>query len=329
MSVVSPRWFDRSLPLIALILAAGCSQRESPIDEESSTPAIGRDELDPAFANTFRRAAKQQSKTIRGTTIVVHRACSNVRLTDPDAKDQQWVGVDVELQTFSDDFEGLDLREIEVHDGETGQRLAKAATVQRLSDDALPAADDDPIFAGVDKYRGMLVYAVPSETKSVTLYCDGEPLNDTPLPLGACNIVVPQSDIVVLGALRRPADDPTYDAWLVAVECRQWSRMATPGKLALRCLSNNKPWMGEADRFIEVDARQRPIASPTGPQPLYFPHRWFVVEFWCPKGSLLVDLEYNRLTRPLPTTYELELPEETLSELAKAPRLERARHRRE
>jgi uncharacterized membrane protein YbhN (UPF0104 family) len=69
------------------------------------------------------------------------------------------------------------------------------------------------------------------------------------------------------------------------------------------------------------------IASPTGPQPLYFPHRWFVVEFWCPKGSLLVDLEYNRLTRPLPTGLRRRVEPfiaqfiETLLALVRQPRL--------
>jgi hypothetical protein len=321
------RHFVAVLFVAGLAGLKGCGRPQATISEENADSGVEHSTVNPAIADAFRRAADQQSKKIRGTTIVMHRACRDVKPADDGDAERRWIGVDVELQALSDQFEGLDLRQIDIHDGETGASLGQVAAVQRLSDDATPADNDDPIFAGADKFRGMLVYEVPASAKTVTLYHDGEPLNADPLPLVECKVCLPQPKVVPIGIVRQPASESMYDIYLLAIQCDQWSRMQTPSRMKLRCLTDQKSEIADADRWIEINAQKQPIDSAPGDRPLYPPERWFVIEFWCPKGAVLVDFTWEAKSQPLPKDSGLDLPTTTLEALANAPRLERARHR--
>jgi hypothetical protein len=306
---------------------AGCAREPSPVGEESAAPAVDQSALDPAMADAFRRGANQQSKTIRGTTIVVHRACIGIRRgTD---RGKQWVGVDFELQPLGESFQGLDLRAIEARDGTTGDPLGSATLVQRLTDDAHPADDSDPVFAGANKFRGLLVYQVPRNVRTVTLYYDGEPLHANPLPLGHCHVWLPEPRAEVVAMAKRDTDSPAYSGYLLEIECHHWSRMATPRSLVLRCLANDNATLADPDRFIELDDQGQPLESSPANKPLYPDLRRFLVEFWCPRDAVPVDLVAGDEKIHLPTTSTASFSQAALEALAVAPRLQHARHRRE
>jgi hypothetical protein len=162
----------------------------------------------------------------------------------------------------------------------------------------------------------------------VTLFFEGAPLNADPLLLAPCDIQLPQPSLSLLGIAKKATDSPLYDAYVLTVECHEWSRMATPGALVLRCLVEGRAQTADVDRFIEIDDDRRPMDSAPGDRPLYPRQRWFVVEFWTPADALVVDVSWDGTPYSLPKENSLDLPPETLEALAAAPRLERARHRR-
>ncbi|HWA99589.1 MAG TPA: hypothetical protein VG713_13895 [Pirellulales bacterium] len=311
-----------------LIAAVGCARSDNKIDEEHAAPAVDRTALDPAMAEAFRRAAHQQSKTIRGTTIVLHRACENVRMSDPNKPELKWLGVDFELQPLGEGFEGLDLRAIEARDGTTGKLLATVGSVQRLTDDARPADDADPIFAGSDKFRGMLVYEIPKACRTVNLEYHGEALNSQPMHVENCTVRLPNPSLKAVALAKRDVDKPAYLGYLVEIECHDWSRMATPRTLVLRSLAGDATSQADPDRFIELDENRKPCDSTPGNRPFYPDHRWFLVEFWCPRDAVPVDVLAGTEAALLPTD-ETPFPRDLLEALEQAPRLEQARHRRE
>ena len=79
-----------------------------------------------------------------------------------------------------------------------------------------------------------------------------------------------------------------------------------------------------------TDAQGKVLTVSTIERPFYVERRWFLVDFWIPKGAFAVDLTApEEATVRLPEKLPLEISEATIQALDAAPRFELARHRRE
>jgi hypothetical protein len=320
--------------LVGWLATVGCQRAEEQRAATKPTvePTPVEIETKPLLAvveNVARQHSVFQLYTSGSTSLLIRSAYADV-LPPTQNPPAHWLGVDVELQSNGQATAQLELPQIELCDERELKSLAMPLAVQRLTDDARAAADDDPAFAGQNHFRCLLLYRVKELPTGVVLKAKGEALNATALKLEKSLFTLPQPVCVPLGWVSRPTSDPRYESCLALVECRGWSRVASPGRLKLRCLKYQMGFTAEPEAFVETDAKGRLLESLTWAQPYYMSQRWFLIDFWYPKGSIVVDLISPDLaTAHMPNPQTSPFPEATINAIDAAPRFELSRHRRE
>ncbi|MBS0209752.1 MAG: hypothetical protein JSS27_12450 [Planctomycetes bacterium] len=319
------------LILLAALLAAplGCGSQAAAPTSQAKAVDIETQPLLSVVESAARQNSIFQSYTSGATSLLIRNAYRDV-LPATEKPVSRWVGVDVELQSWEPSTSPLELQQIELCDADGLRPLSAPMTIQRLTDLGEPASDDDPIFAGQNRFRCLLMYRVPELPAAVILRTQGSPLNETGLRLQSSTVALPKPDIVPVSWFTRPTSDPRYQSCVALVECHHWSRVAKPGRLKLRCLRNEAGVIAEADAFLEANAQGEPSSPLVAEQPFYVSKRWFLVDFWYPTGAIVVDLIGADQSRaPMPKAMTLELAPGTLEELDATPRFELARHRRD
>lgn len=280
------------------------------------------------MAATYRRAAHWQSFEVGGTSLVVRRACDQVRPQSAAEPNRKWIGIDIELRSLGRRFEWLDPAGLQAVDAESDTVIDARPVVQRLTDDGIPAAIDDPALADAGTFRCLLVYPAPISCREIALRYEGRTLTTRPLQLTKCELRLPEPTERVVDWTQRSAPEAAAlgeDRYLVLVECWQWPRCAEPTDVAVRVLSNvGTATQLTASGVLEVDDKLRPVKRPWTERPYHVPVRWFLLEFRCPTGSVVVDMVRGHEPLRVPTARPLDVPAATLSDLT--ARADAARH---
>ena len=293
MSACCLRWWNVLGCVLSLILTAGCDRPPAAKAPELAPPtvAIGEKELLP---------------------IVVRRAF-NVppprTLVKPTG---WWIAVDVEVQPEHSP-QGLVFDDLELLDGATGDSYGSAATLQRLAPDGKPADEHDTVFDGLHNYRCLAIYRAPRPCRTIQLRHEHGALIERPIPVDPAGPALPdpfEEPVAVVARGKLSADE---DGYLVVLSCSDWPRLKAPEGVELRCVTKTGTAQAPCRAYAEVDEQNHLLKADAMTQPYYVPKRWFVLDFRCPRGSSVVDINLAGRSKALPSPSPLELPAETLA----------------
>jgi hypothetical protein len=277
--------------------------------------------LAPEVLDALKRVGDIQSHSRTGAAVIVRRAYDDVSAPTLPKPDFKTIAIDVEFQIPAGAVKGLDLdlTAIELLDGKSETHYGHGAKVQRLTENGEPAANDDPVFAGKQSYRCLLMYEVPKSTESIRLSYLGEMLTPRPATLAKGCPKIPHERVEALALSKLPEQKGNgQDRYLVLLATFNASRVDSPFGSSLRCLSREGAVPANLAGYVEVDDKYQVVTKRLSSRPFFAEKRLFLAEYRCPLGANVLDLKWHDKPESLPVPGELELPHSTLAELAAA-----------
>ena len=240
--------------------------------------------------------------------------------------DLKLVAADIELPAPSG--ERFDLDDIDIFDADSGEWFGSGPAIQRLTPTGQFVAQDDPEFKDQRAYRGIFIWAVRRTVRRVNFGYWGEMLYRNPVALRPTGPVLPADPTVDVEAFGPFGAAEGHERHLVLLHARDWSRAATPdGYTLFASRADSDRQICDFDAWLEVDAQRRAVDRPVTARPYYEKDRWFLVDYWCPKGSSPDALNLFGEHSPLPQRPAPAVDRETLARLAAAERNPAAQHR--
>ncbi len=138
--------------------------------------------MPPQVLRDIEDVARRQSRALVEATTTVHRAF-HYRHGGPRAssKDLKFVAVDVEFKGHNRD---LDLDDVDIVDGETGENYGSDPEIRLLRPDGSFEQNNAKWETEGDSLRVLLIYAVPERTESIKLEYWGGSLTPKPTRIG-------------------------------------------------------------------------------------------------------------------------------------------------
>jgi hypothetical protein len=138
--------------------------------------------LPPEIQREIEKVARRQSQALADATTIVHRAFhyrqgGSGKL----GEGMKLVAVDVE---FRDHNRDLDLDDVDVIDGATGENYGSGPDIRLLRPDGTLEQNNAMWESDAPALRMLLIYAIPSHTQSIRLGYWGHSLTPEPTPIG-------------------------------------------------------------------------------------------------------------------------------------------------
>ncbi len=221
----------------------------------------------------------------------------------------------------------FDLDDIDIFDAATGENFGSDPLIYRTTPDGAWVDTNDPVVKDDPNYRGVFVWAVPERVKTVNFGYWGGMLFVRPAAVESSGPQVPVSTESVVG-WQALSPEGEYWRFVALLHVGQWYRNDNPRHFDLIWLAApSKPTLCSCDRWIETDTNARPISPELLSRPYLEAHRYFLVEFWCPKRVTPDHLNRYGTHWPLPAQRDLQLSAEALAALREAPPDRHALHR--
>mgnify|MGYP003579613009 CR=1 FL=1 len=225
------------------------------------------------------------------------------------------VAADIELPPPEGKF---DLDDIDIFDADSGENFGSDPLIYGLSDDGRWIDTDDPDYKDRLEYRAVFIWGVPNHVTRVNFGYWGDMLFVKPVVLQASGPVAPSSHVKVI-SWRRMHPSGGYNPYVVLLRTHNWFRRMAPNSYTL--LASGAPEdrdLCDCDRWVELDARGAPRTDSVTSRAYLEAERRFVVEFWCPQGSIPDQLNLYGSQTPLGKTDNLVMSKEIETALGNA-----------